>query len=102
FENLVFNIDDLATSDETEIRTVLYYDNELEWIGYVIPDFFNVEITQNPLINLTAQDRIGILKDVPYEFTSDIVNRIRLVDIVANILKQTDLELNINVVCQMY
>lgn len=102
FENLLFNIDDLATSDETEIRTVLHYDNELEWIGYVIPDFFNVEITQNPLINLTAQDRIGILKDVSYPLFSDIVNRVRYIDIVANILKQTDLTLNINVVCQMY
>lgn len=102
FENLMFNIDDLATSDETEIRTLLYYDNELEWIGYVIPDFFNVEITQNPLINLTAQDRIGILKDVPYQFTSDIIDRVRLVDIISNILKQTELELNINIVCQIY
>lgn len=102
FENLLFNIDDLATSDETEIRTVLYYDNELEWIGYVIPDFFNVEITQNPLINLVAHDRLGILKDIPYPLISIISSRFRIMDILVNILNQTDLQLNINVVCQMY
>ncbi|GEM_PF-810849 len=102
FEDLLFNIDDLSTSDETEIRCVFYYDNQIEWIGFVTPDFFNVEITENPLIRLTASDRIGILKDVPYTLSSEIVDRINLMTVVSNILKQTGLELNINVVCGMY
>jgi len=102
FEDLLFNIDDLATSDETEIRTVFYYDDQLEWIGFVTPDFFNVEITENPLIVLTASDRIGILKDVDYIIESEITENVRKLDIVANILHQTGLKLNINIICGMY
>ena len=97
FENNVFNIDDLQTSDETEIRAVFYYDNELEWIGYVTPDFFNVPITANPYISLTASDRIGILKDITYpieDFYTDA--RVSLMDIISKCLALTDLELNIN------
>lgn len=99
FEDMLFNIDDLATSDETEIRAVFYYDNQLEWIGFVTPDFFNVEITENPLIRLTASDRVGVLKDVDYPIVSEMTNKVRILDIITNILKETGLELNINVIC---
>lgn len=102
FENLLFNIDDLATSDETEIRCVFYYDDKIEWIGFVTPDFFNVEITENPLIKLTASDRIGILKDVPYSIGSELTDKIKVLDIVKKILKETGLALNINIVCGLY
>lgn len=102
FEDLLFNIDDLSTTDETEIRCVFYYDNALEWIGFVTPDFFSVEITENPLIALTASDRIGILKDVDYTIESDITEKVRKIDILSNILKETGLDLNINIVCGLY
>lgn len=102
FEDMLFNIDDLATSDETEIRAVFYYDNQLEWIGFVTPDFFNVEITENPLIRLTASDRVGVLKDVDYPIVSEMTNKVRILDIITNILKETGLELNINIVCGLY
>lgn len=102
FEDMLFNIDDLATSDETEIRAVFYYDNKLEWIGFVTPDFFNVEITENPLIRLTASDRVGVLKDVDYPILSEMTDKVRILDIITNILKETGLVLNINVVCGLY
>lgn len=102
FEDMLFNIDDLATSDETEIRAVFYYDNKLEWIGFVTPDFFNVEITENPLIRLTASDRVGVLKDVDYPILSEMTDKVRIIDIITNILKETGLELNINIVCGLY
>jgi len=102
YENMLFNIDDLATSDETEMRCVFYFDNKIEWIGFVTPDFFNVEITENPLINLTATDRIGILKDVDYSILSLMSSRVRILDILTNILKETGLALNINIICGMY
>lgn len=102
FENMIFNIDDLATSDETEIRCAFYYNDNLEWIGFVTPDFFNVEITENPLIRLTASDRIGVLKDVDYELTSSMDVNVRIIDIVINILKLTGLEINLNIICGLY
>ncbi|MGM1431149.1 hypothetical protein ACS126_17980 [Sphingobacterium lactis] len=102
FENLMFNIDDLATSDETEIRCAFYYNDNLEWIGFVTPDFFNVEITENPLIRLTASDRIGVLKDVDYELTSSMDVNVRIIDIVLNILKLTGLDINLNIICGLY
>lgn len=100
FEDLYFNIDDLASSDEMGIRCVFYFDNQIEWIGYVVPDFFNVEITENPIINLTASDRIGILKDISYDVEVDnsAVKKTELF-IINKILKQTGLELNTNIVC---
>lgn len=103
FENNLFNIDDLATSDETELQVVFYYDNAVEWIGYVTPDFFNVEITENPVISLTASDRIGILKDVPYyveDFYTD--DRVSLLSIFVKAIKETGLDIPINVACRMY
>ncbi|SEG75778.1 hypothetical protein [Sphingobacterium lactis] len=102
YEDILFNIDDLATSDETQIRAVFYMDDQIEWIGFVTPDFFNVKIEENPLITLTASDRIGILKDVEYSVASDITQNVRIIDIVSNILKQTGLSLDINIVCGMY
>ncbi|MVZ65044.1 hypothetical protein GQF61_04215 [Sphingobacterium sp. DK4209] len=102
FEDLQFNIDDLSTSDETEIRCVFYYNNEIEWIGFVYPDFFNVAIEENPLINLTASDRIGALKHVDYEITQDIEDKVSYLDIIRLCLKETGLELNINVICGIY
>ena len=103
FENNLFNIDDLATSDETELRVVFYYDNVIEWIGYVTPDFFNVEITENPVISLTASDRIGILKDVAYTVEDFYTNeRVSLLSIFVKAIKETDLDLPINVACRMF
>lgn len=99
FENNVFNIDDLATSDETELRVKFYYNNELDWIGFVTPDFFNVAIEANPQVNLTASDRIGILKDVEYpidDYYTD--SRVTYMDILVKCLYETGLELNINAI----
>ncbi|MGN0020822.1 MAG: hypothetical protein ACI35Z_08515, partial [Sphingobacterium hotanense] len=100
FEDLVFNIDDLATSDETQLRVVFYFNDEIEWIGFATPDFFSTEITSSPLINITASDRIGILKDVDYViddiFTEE---RINYLDILQKCLSYTGLDLNINILC---
>src|SRR5690625_221964 len=99
YENDLFNIDDLATSDETGIRCKFYCDGEIEWVDYVTSDFFNVEITHNPIINLTASDRIGILKDISYNISDIYTDDTRsYAYILAKALKRTGLELNINVI----
>lgn len=102
YEDMMFNIDDLATSDETALRCVFYYDDEVEWIGFVVPDFFNVPIEENPVINLIASDRIGILKDISYnvpDLTTD--DRVSYLNIISKCLLETGLQLNINVVCDL-
>lgn len=100
YEDLLFNIDDLATSDETSIRCVFSINDETEWIGFVVPDFFSVEITENPVIDLTGSDRIGILKDLDYDVDlENILTRKSDLQIIQKILKDTGLELNINVLC---
>ncbi|GHE34950.1 hypothetical protein [Sphingobacterium griseoflavum] len=103
YEDRTFNIDDLQTSDETGIRCLFFYDDQIEWIGFVTPDFFNVEITSNPVVNLTASDRIGILKDVDY-VVEDLYTdeRVSLLSILIKCLKETGLELNLNIACRMY
>lgn len=103
YEDMLFNIDDLATSDETGIRCKFFYNNEIEWIGFVTPDFFNVEIVSNPIINLTASDRIGILKDISYPITDFYTDsRVNYAGIISKILKLTGLELNINILADFY
>lgn len=100
YESLVFNIEDLATSDETELRCVFYFNDAVEWIGFVTPDFFNVEITENPIIDLTASDRLGILKDIPFNLgVSDENNLASYLSVITDVLKQTGLQLRINTVC---
>lgn len=102
FEDMMFNIDDLATSDETELKCVFKYNDKIEWVGFVTPDFFNVEITSNPVVSLTASDRIGILKDVDYPVTTLITDKVSKLSILAKCLYETGLDLPINIVCDMY
>lgn len=100
FEDMLFNIDDLATSDETAIRCIFYYNNSIEWIGYVMPDFFSVAIESNPIIDLTASDRLGVLKDIPYPFIDEFsLSKFSYLSIINQCLKQTSLELNLNLLC---
>lgn len=103
FEDMMFNIDDLATSDETGIRCKFFVNDLLEWIGFVTPDFFNVEIASNPVINLTASDRLGILKDVSYPLDDFYKSsRVSKLYVLNECLKKTGLELPINICCQLY
>ncbi|WP_313266515.1 hypothetical protein [Sphingobacterium sp.] len=102
FEDMLFNIDDLATSDETEFRCIFKYNDAIEWIGFVTPDFFTVAIESNPVISLTASDRIGILKDVSYTIDTTMDETVNKLSIVIKCLKETGLELPINVICDIY
>lgn len=102
YEDILFNIDDLATSDETAIRCIFSINDEIEWIGFIVPDFFSVEITENPVIDLTGSDRIGILKDLEYDIDVDNILTLKSdLQIIQKILKDTGLELNINILCDI-
>lgn len=101
FENNVFNIDDMLTSEETDILVEFYYGGEIEWMGFVVPDFFYNEITKNPIINLTASDRLGVLKDISYPVDEyiDTNTRVNYFTIIKKCLDSTGLILPINVLC---
>jgi hypothetical protein len=101
FEDMLFNIDDLATSDETELRCIFKYNDAIEWIGFVTPDFFTVAIESNPVISLTASDRIGILKDVNYHVTTNMTETVSVLGVIVKCLYETGLDLNINIICDM-
>src|SRR5690554_305159 len=64
FETSSFNIDNLKTSSETEIKVEHYIDNELDWSGFVIPDFFSKTIGTPATVEMVASDRLGTLKGV--------------------------------------
>ncbi|MDM1294309.1 hypothetical protein HX021_08355 [Sphingobacterium sp. N143] len=102
YEDMLFNIDDLATSNETELRCVFKYNDKIEWIGFVTPDFFNVAIESNPVISLTASDRLGILKDVDYPVDTLITDKVSQLSILVKCLYETSLDLPINIVCDLY
>ena len=63
FEDENFNIDNLLTSDETAIRVKFYIEGQLEFVGFIIPDFFEVSIDKPRVISMVASDRIGTLKN---------------------------------------
>lgn len=64
FETPTFNIDNLKTSSETEIKVEHYINNVLDWSGFVIPDFFSKTIGTPSTVEMVASDRIGTLKGV--------------------------------------
>lgn len=67
YEDENFNIDTLLTSDETALRVKFYIDSNLYWVGFVIPDFYEVSIKKTPVITMTASDRLGTLKEQSIE-----------------------------------
>ena len=92
YEDDFFNIDELATSGETDIK-VKYYENDLlHWVGFVIPDFFQTDISQNRVVKMLATDRIASLKEVDFNGNSKTA-----IGIIYNCLLKTGLDLRINI-----
>jgi hypothetical protein len=67
FETPTFNIDNLKTSSETEIKVEYYINGVLDWSGFVIPDFFSKTIGTPATVEMVASDRLGTLKGVTLE-----------------------------------
>lgn len=92
FEDERFNIDELATSNETEIKIKYYVDNVLTWQGFVIPDFFQTDIRTKRVVRLIAIDRISTLRSVYFNLRKDTITPLELI---VDSLKLTGLELDI-------
>lgn len=73
YETENFNIDELKTSNETDIKVEYYIDEVLMWTGFIIPDFFSREIGVPAIVNMTASDRLNTLKGVTLPSMSDTV-----------------------------
>jgi hypothetical protein len=87
-----FNIDLLADNSETKLKVNFYFNNVLEWTGFILPEFYQETISEHKILNITATDRLGILKDVA--FPENYAN-MSLLDIVKTCLLKTGLSLNI-------
>ena len=64
YETANFNIDNLKTSSETDIKVEYYVSGILKWMGFVVPDFFSREVGSPGIVNMTASDRLSTLKGV--------------------------------------
>lgn len=67
YEDDYFNIDDLKTMGEMDIKIKYYKNDVLMWTGFVLPDFFETDISSNSIMSMTATDRIGVLKNMDYQ-----------------------------------
>ncbi len=90
YETDTFNIDDLKTLDETALSVKWYINNDLEWTGFVVPDFFSRDIGEPAIVNLAASDRLSSLKDATLDGLSEYV---KLKDLAIACLAKTGLSL---------
>jgi len=93
YESGTFNIDNLKTSNETDIKVEYYIDNVLMWSGFVVPDFFSREIGTPAIINMVASDRLGSLKG---QTLDNLPATITLSSLVSSCLAKTGLSLPVN------
>lgn len=90
YETTDFNIDNLKTSNETELAVTYYINNIVKWKGFIIPDFFSIEVRSNPVIVMTASDRLGTLKSVTL---SDLPSMVNIRELAVLCLNKTGLTL---------
>ena len=90
YETDDFNIDNLKTSSETDIKVEFHIGDMLIWTGFVLPDFFSKEIGENAVVSMTASDRIGTLKSATLDLSQD---KIKIRDLAAACLAKTGLSL---------
>ena len=95
YQDDYFNIDNLATSGETDIKIQYYESDLLVWSGFVLPDFFEVDIKPNPIISMVATDRLGVLKEIDFKGERQIPR-----DIVLDCLANTGLTLDSTIIYQ--
>ena len=90
YESGTFNIDNLKTSSETELKVEYYINDVLFWSGFIIPDFFSRNIGVPATIEMVASDRIGTLKG---STLSSLTQYVSMRDIAVACLAKTGLSL---------
>lgn len=62
-----FGMDDIYTASDVEFQIVHLIDDEIDWIGYMIPESFEEEDSNNVrYLNITGFDGLTKLKDLPF------------------------------------
>jgi hypothetical protein len=57
---------DLDLSDERQMRLLVLVDDNVAWVGWVLPDLYEVPLLARPYpVSIRATDGLGALKDVP-------------------------------------
>jgi hypothetical protein len=99
-EDANFSVDDIYTSDEREYQVKYYKNNVLDWVGYLLPDYFSKEVSGYPVLKLSAIDQLGMLKDKPYQNNNGkpFQERMSFLRLLVNCLKHTGIDLNLKVV----
>ena len=90
YETPDFNIDNLKTSNETQIKVDYYIDSSKYWTGFVIPDFFSREIGGAGVVSMVASDRLSTLKGVTL---SDLPSMVSIRELAVQCLAKTGLDL---------
>lgn len=90
YESGTFNIDNLKTSSETELKVEYYINETLFWSGFIIPDFFNRNIGSPATVDMVASDRLGTLKG---STLSDLTQYVSMRELAVQCLSRTGLSL---------
>ena len=90
YESGTFNIDNLKTSSETELKVEYYINETLFWTGFIIPDFFNRNIGSPATVDMVASDRLGTLKS---STLSDLPQYVSMRELAVQCLSRTGLSL---------
>ncbi|VXC99301.1 hypothetical protein [Sphingobacterium multivorum] len=62
-----FGMEDIYTASDVEYQIVHLIDDEIDWIGYMLPESFEEEDTDNVrYLNITGFDGLTKLKDLPF------------------------------------
>ncbi len=111
--NFIFNtengveFEDIWTADEREYQVIHYIDGAVDWIGYIIPNGFDYELTGGLYYaTITAGDGLSTLADLDFIYTDgenygtqDLVYNngfeFPFVLIITEILRKLDLDLNL-------
>lgn len=102
-EDANFKVEDIYTSDEKEYQVKYYENNILEWMGYLLPDFFDREISGHPVVELTAVDHLGMLKGIPYQNINGkpYQGRMSFMRLLINCIKHIDIDLNLKIMVDL-
>jgi hypothetical protein len=90
---------DFYTVDSKKFLFREYVDNILQWQGYALPEKYSEAYIDAPYdVDVTASDGLGILKGVPFSYSG----RYTILQIVKYILDNTELNLEFEVLCNIY
>lgn len=66
-ENHVVDVSELQNAQDTDFTVYVYRDNELYWVGYLIPDGVQNPLKAVPQLNISCTDGLSLLDDMIYD-----------------------------------